>query len=71
MDETELRRLLKDHGWSLSLKRARGHYYCHAVKRIRGSLTGGRVEIYLGPLAKLPDKTEADIVGLLPVMKQE
>lgn len=64
MDIAELKVILhKNGGFSISRKKSGGKLYIHATKKIPH--TRRQREIYLGPEAKLGEKTEVDILRRL------
>ncbi len=62
MTEEEARSILKTHGWGyLVRKRHSGLPYIYAVRREQYKV----VDRYIGPLSRLPELTEAELISKL------
>lgn len=61
MTEEEARAILKAHGWGYLMRKRKGLPYIYAVRREKHIVK----EHYIGPLSRLPDMTEAEMVAKL------
>lgn len=62
MTEEEAKAILKARGWTWHIRtRRRGTPYIYAIRRIQDKIH----ERYIGPLSRLSDFTEQDIVAKL------